>query len=64
MKGSFLFTVGSGARPASYSMGTEGSYSGGKAADREAEHSPMRLHGVRDNFTYTLPEGKRPLRDT
>jgi hypothetical protein len=31
---------GSGAHPASYPMGTRGSFPGGKAAGREADHSP------------------------
>jgi hypothetical protein len=38
----FLHSVqtGSGAHPTSYSMGTGGSFLGGKAAGREADHSP------------------------
>jgi hypothetical protein len=31
---------GSGAHPASYPMGTRGYFPGGKAAGREADHSP------------------------
>jgi hypothetical protein len=51
--------IGSGAHPASYPMGTRGSFPGSKAVGREADHSPrskkewsysytpsIRLHGV------------------
>jgi hypothetical protein len=39
---------GSGAHPASYPMGTRGSFGGGKAAGREADHSPPSSAEVRD----------------
>jgi hypothetical protein len=41
VKSSFLHIVqsGSGAHPASHPMGTGGSFAGGKAAGREADHS-------------------------
>jgi hypothetical protein len=32
--------TGSGSHPASYAMGTRGPFPGGKAAGREADHSP------------------------
>jgi hypothetical protein len=43
--------LGSGAHPASYPMGTGGSFRGGKVAGGEADHSPplvprSRMHGA------------------
>jgi hypothetical protein len=53
--------TGSGARPASCTMGTGGPFPGAKARPRrDADHSPLssaevspkRLHGVWDNFSF------------
>jgi hypothetical protein len=45
--------IGSGAHPASYPMGTRGSYPGGKAAGREADHSPPSSAEVKNAWSYT-----------
>jgi hypothetical protein len=44
---------GSGAHPASYPTGTRGSFLGGKAAGREAHHSPPSSAEVKSVWTYT-----------
>jgi hypothetical protein len=44
---------GSGAHPASYSMGTRVSFPGGKAAGREADHSPPCSAEVKNAWSYT-----------
>jgi hypothetical protein len=58
--------TGSGAHPASYTVGTGGSFPGGKARPgRDADHSPPLLPNVirgvhRDHFTFTtkdIPSG-------
>jgi hypothetical protein len=48
-----LVQHGSGAHPASYPMGTEGCFSGGKAAGREADHSPPSNAEVKNAWSYT-----------
>jgi hypothetical protein len=51
---SFLVVqTGSGAHPASYPMGTRGSFSGGKAPRREADHSPPASAEVKKMWIYT-----------
>jgi hypothetical protein len=42
---------GSRAHPASYPMGTRGSFPGGKAAGREADHSPPSSAQVKDAWS-------------
>jgi hypothetical protein len=44
---------GSGAHPASYPMGTKGFFPGGKAAEREAHHSPPSTAEVKNAWSYT-----------
>jgi hypothetical protein len=55
----FLFfrviQIGSWAHPASYPTGTGGSFPGGKAAGREAHHSPPTNAEVKETWTYTSP---------
>jgi hypothetical protein len=55
-----IIQTSSGVHPTSYPMGTGGSFPGGKAAEREADHSPICLHGIvlkfvehRSNFTLS-----------
>jgi hypothetical protein len=43
---------GSGAHPASYPMGTRGSFSGGKSAGREADHTSISAE-VKNVWSYT-----------
>jgi hypothetical protein len=45
--------VGSGAHPASYPMGTEGPFPGGKRQGREADHSPPASAEVKKMWIYT-----------
>jgi hypothetical protein len=45
--------TGSGTHPASYPMGTEGSFPGGKASEREADHSPPPSAEVKNVWSYT-----------
>jgi hypothetical protein len=40
--------IDAGAHPASYAMGTRGSFPGGKAAWREDDHSPPSSAGVKE----------------
>jgi hypothetical protein len=44
---------GSGAHPASYPMGTRGSFPGVKPPGREADHSPPSSAGVKNAWSYT-----------
>jgi hypothetical protein len=44
---------GSEAHPASYPMGNRGSFPGGKAARREADHSPPPSAEVKNAWSYT-----------
>jgi hypothetical protein len=44
---------GSGAHPASYPMGTRGSFPGGKAAGCEGDHSPPSSAEVKNAWSYT-----------
>jgi hypothetical protein len=48
---------GSGVHPASYPLGTRGSFPGGKAAGREADHSPPSSGEAKNarSYTSTLP---------
>jgi hypothetical protein len=41
------------AHPASYPVGTGGSFSGGKAAGREADHSLPSSAGIKNAWSYT-----------
>jgi hypothetical protein len=43
----------SGAHPASYPTGTRGSFPGGKAVGREADHSPPSSAEVKNAWTYS-----------
>jgi hypothetical protein len=43
----------SGAHPDSYPVGTRGSFPGGKAAGREADHSPLSSAEVKNAWNYT-----------
>jgi hypothetical protein len=43
----------SGAHPASYPMGTRGSFPGAKRPDREADHSSPSSAGVKNAWSYT-----------
>jgi hypothetical protein len=45
--------TGSGAHPASYSMGTGGSFPGVKRQGREADHSPPTIVEVKKIWIYT-----------
>jgi hypothetical protein len=45
--------TGSGLHPASYSMGTGGSFPGGKAAGAEADHSTPSSSEVKNAWCYT-----------
>jgi hypothetical protein len=44
---------GSGAHPASYPMGTRGSFPGVKWPEREADHSPPSTAEVKNAWSYT-----------
>jgi hypothetical protein len=44
---------GSGAHPASYPMGTSGSFHGVKQPEREADHSPPSSVEVKNAWSYT-----------
>jgi hypothetical protein len=44
---------GSGAHPASYPMGTRGSFSGVKRPEREADHLPQSSAEVKNAWSYT-----------
>jgi hypothetical protein len=44
---------GSGAHPASYPIGTRGSFPKGKVARREADHSPPSSAEVKNAWSYT-----------
>jgi hypothetical protein len=44
---------GSGAHPASYPMGTGGSFTGDKVPGREADHSPPSSAEVKNAWSYT-----------
>jgi len=46
--------TGSGTYPASYPMGTRGSFPGVKAAEREADHSPPSSTKVKNTWRYTV----------
>jgi hypothetical protein len=46
--------TGSGAHPASYPMGTEGSFSGIKRPGRETDHSPPSSAEVKNTWSYTF----------
>jgi hypothetical protein len=50
---------GSGAHPASYPMGIGGSFPGGKAAEREADHSSPSSAEVKNRWSYTSTSGAR-----
>jgi hypothetical protein len=43
----------SGAHPASHPLGTRGSFPGGKAGGREADHSPPSNADVKNEWSYT-----------
>jgi hypothetical protein len=45
--------TGSGAHPASYPMGTGGSFPGVKRQGREADHSPSTSAEVKEMWIYT-----------
>jgi hypothetical protein len=49
----YMIQTSSGAHPASCPMGTGGSFPGGKAARREAEHSPPASAEVKKVWIYT-----------
>jgi hypothetical protein len=53
--------TGSGAHPASYPIGTRGSFPGGKAAGREADHSPASSAEVKEWVELYLPSPNTPL---
>jgi hypothetical protein len=44
---------GSGSHPASYPMGTWGSFPGGKVAGHKADHSPSPSAEVKNEWSYT-----------
>jgi hypothetical protein len=46
--------TGSGAHPASYPIGTGGSFHGGKVAGREADHSPSSSAKVKERVELYL----------
>jgi hypothetical protein len=48
-----IVQTGSGVHPTSYPMGTRGSFTGDKAAGREADHSPPTSAEVKKMWIYT-----------
>jgi hypothetical protein len=51
----------SGSHPASYPIGTVGSYSGGKQLKREADHSTPFFADVKNVWSYTFTRPISPL---
>jgi hypothetical protein len=51
---------GSGAHPASYAMGTRGSFPGGKRSRREADHSPPSSAEVKECVELYLHSPNTP----
>jgi hypothetical protein len=49
----YIVCTGSGAHPASYPMGTGGSFPEGKAQGREADHSPPASAEFKEMWIYT-----------